>query len=64
MTANVLILRYVLLQGIEDYMGDMDFKMAGTKQGVTALQVLKPYLSSVKSRISQLFVYIECLNYC
>ncbi|XP_019641206.1 PREDICTED: polyribonucleotide nucleotidyltransferase 1, mitochondrial-like isoform X2 [Branchiostoma belcheri] len=24
--------------GIEDYMGDMDFKMAGTKKGVTALQ--------------------------
>ncbi|XP_076441837.1 polyribonucleotide nucleotidyltransferase 1, mitochondrial-like [Babylonia areolata] len=27
------------LLGIEDYMGDMDFKMAGTKFGVTALQV-------------------------
>ncbi|XP_046402269.1 polyribonucleotide nucleotidyltransferase 1, mitochondrial [Ischnura elegans] len=25
--------------GIEDYMGDMDFKFAGTKKGVTALQV-------------------------
>ncbi|KAL3872887.1 hypothetical protein ACJMK2_036068 [Sinanodonta woodiana] len=24
--------------GIEDYMGDMDFKMAGTKKGVTGLQ--------------------------
>ncbi|XP_064600913.1 polyribonucleotide nucleotidyltransferase 1, mitochondrial-like [Liolophura sinensis] len=24
--------------GIEDYMGDMDFKMAGTKKGITALQ--------------------------
>lgn len=24
--------------GIEDYLGDMDFKMAGTKKGVTALQ--------------------------
>uniref|UniRef100_T1IQL5 polyribonucleotide nucleotidyltransferase n=1 Tax=Strigamia maritima TaxID=126957 RepID=T1IQL5_STRMM len=24
--------------GIEDYFGDMDFKMAGTKQGITALQ--------------------------
>ncbi|KAJ8924341.1 hypothetical protein NQ315_007137 [Exocentrus adspersus] len=24
--------------GIEDYMGDMDFKIAGTKKGVTALQ--------------------------
>nr|KAG5700715.1 hypothetical protein BaRGS_029080 [Batillaria attramentaria] len=27
------------LLGIEDYMGDMDFKMAGTRAGVTALQV-------------------------
>lgn len=26
-------------QGIEDYYGDMDFKMAGTSKGVTALQV-------------------------
>ncbi|XP_054264360.1 polyribonucleotide nucleotidyltransferase 1, mitochondrial [Macrosteles quadrilineatus] len=25
--------------GIEDYMGDMDFKLAGTKKGITALQV-------------------------
>ena len=27
-----------LVQGIEDYLGDMDFKMAGTSQGITALQ--------------------------
>lgn len=26
------------LLGIEDYMGDMDFKLAGTKSGITALQ--------------------------
>ncbi|XP_029832079.2 polyribonucleotide nucleotidyltransferase 1, mitochondrial [Ixodes scapularis] len=26
------------LLGIEDYLGDMDFKMAGTKKGITALQ--------------------------
>ena len=25
--------------GIEDYLGDMDFKMAGTKKGITAVQV-------------------------
>lgn len=25
-------------QGIEDYMGDMDFKIAGTKKGMTAIQ--------------------------
>lgn len=27
------------IQGIEDHMGDMDFKVAGTKDGVTALQM-------------------------
>lgn len=27
-------------QGIEDYLGDMDFKLAGTNKGITALQVL------------------------
>ncbi|HHY38962.1 MAG TPA: polyribonucleotide nucleotidyltransferase [Clostridia bacterium] len=34
--------RFVVLtdiQGIEDALGDMDFKVAGTKQGVTALQM-------------------------
>jgi polyribonucleotide nucleotidyltransferase len=27
------------LKGIEDYLGDMDFKIAGTRNGITALQV-------------------------
>jgi polyribonucleotide nucleotidyltransferase len=27
------------IQGMEDYLGDMDFKVAGTAQGVTALQM-------------------------
>lgn len=27
------------ISGFEDYMGDMDFKIAGTKTGVTAVQV-------------------------
>ena len=34
--------KYVLLtdiQGIEDFYGDMDFKVAGTKKGITAIQV-------------------------
>jgi polyribonucleotide nucleotidyltransferase len=33
---------YVILsdiQGIEDFMGDMDFKITGTEQGITALQL-------------------------
>ncbi len=34
--------RFVILtdiQGIEDFCGDMDFKVAGTRQGITALQL-------------------------
>jgi polyribonucleotide nucleotidyltransferase len=34
--------QYVILtdiQGIEDHMGDMDFKVAGTRDGITALQM-------------------------
>lgn len=27
------------IQGIEDFLGDMDFKVAGTRQGITALQL-------------------------
>lgn len=27
------------IQGIEDFFGDMDFKVAGTKQGITAIQM-------------------------
>jgi polyribonucleotide nucleotidyltransferase len=27
------------IQGLEDHLGDMDFKVAGTKEGVTALQM-------------------------
>ena len=34
--------KYLLItdiQGIEDFFGDMDFKVAGTKNGITAIQV-------------------------
>ena len=27
------------IQGLEDHMGDMDFKVAGTRNGITALQM-------------------------
>ncbi|NLL06219.1 MAG: polyribonucleotide nucleotidyltransferase [Clostridiaceae bacterium] len=30
---------FVDIQGIEDFFGDMDFKVAGTKDGITAIQV-------------------------
>ena len=35
-------LRYAILsdiQGLEDHLGDMDFKVAGTEHGITALQM-------------------------
>ena len=27
------------IQGLEDFLGDMDFKVAGTSQGITAIQM-------------------------
>lgn len=27
------------IQGLEDFLGDMDFKVAGTRQGITAIQM-------------------------
>ena len=30
---------YIDIQGIEDFFGDMDFKVAGTEKGITAIQV-------------------------
>jgi len=35
--SNYLILTDIL--GVEDHLGDMDFKVAGTKEGITALQM-------------------------
>lgn len=32
------VILYICTQGIEDYLGDMDFKLAGTANGITALQ--------------------------
>lgn len=36
-TGDIAILSDI--QGIEDFMGDMDFKVAGTKDGITAIQM-------------------------
>lgn len=44
------------LQGIEDYLGDMDFKIAGTKRGFTALQ------ADIKIPGVPLKIIIECLH--
>ena len=30
---------FILLQGLEDFFGDMDFKVAGTEKGITAIQM-------------------------
>lgn len=32
-------LQFIDIQGIEDFFGDMDFKVAGTKAGITAIQL-------------------------
>ena len=61
------------IQGIEDHMGDMDFKVAGTKKGITALQmdikikgitekVLKEALTQAKkARLEILDVMTKCI---
>jgi polyribonucleotide nucleotidyltransferase len=39
---NGKILKYAILNdimGTEDFTGDMDFKVAGTKKGITAIQL-------------------------
>ncbi len=32
-------LTFIDIQGVEDFFGDMDFKVAGTKEGITAIQM-------------------------
>lgn len=45
-TENVIDYKILTdISGFEDYMGDMDFKIAGTKTGITAVQVNKVFLS-------------------
>ncbi|XP_037293955.1 polyribonucleotide nucleotidyltransferase 1, mitochondrial [Manduca sexta] len=60
------------LLGIEDYMGDMDFKMAGTKKGITALQAdikipglpLKIVMESVQKACDAKSKIIDIMNQC
>ena len=61
------------IQGLEDHMGDMDFKVAGTKKGITALQmdikikgvtekILKEALAQAKkARMQILDVMADCI---
>ncbi len=67
---------YLLLtdiQGLEDFFGDMDFKVAGTKDGITAIQMdikingLTPEM--IKSSLEQtysarMFILDEIMNKC
>ncbi|CAH2094799.1 unnamed protein product [Euphydryas editha] len=60
------------LLGIEDYMGDMDFKVAGTKKGITALQAdvklpglpLKIVMESVQKACDAKSKIIDIMNQC
>lgn len=59
-----------MFQGIEDYMGDMDFKLAGTKKGITALQAdikipglpLKIVMEAVQAATSAKHKIINIMN--
>ncbi len=59
------------LQGLEDFSGDMDFKVTGTEKGVTAIQLdikidgLTPEIiheTFVKARTARLFIRAEMLK--
>ncbi|XP_049878134.1 polyribonucleotide nucleotidyltransferase 1, mitochondrial [Pectinophora gossypiella] len=60
------------LLGIEDYMGDMDFKIAGSKKGITALQAdikisglpLKVVMEAVQKGCDAKSRIIDIMNQC
>ncbi len=68
--------RYITMvdiQGLEDFFGDMDFKVAGTKDGITAIQVdikidgLKPEIireALEKTKIARNKILDECMLPC
>ena len=68
--------RYITMvdiQGLEDFFGDMDFKVAGTKKGITAIQVdikidgLSPEIireALEKTRKARLKILDECMLPC
>lgn len=69
---NVVVLTDI--QGMEDFLGDMDFKVAGTKEGITAIQmdikvhgIDKNVLTDAleKARVGRLFILekmLECID--
>ena len=66
---NVAVLTDI--QGLEDFLGDMDFKVAGTKDGITAIQmdikikgINKPILERAleQARVGRLFILDKMLE--
>ena len=58
------------IQGLEDFFGDMDFKVTGTKKGITAIQMdikihglTRPIVEEAIARTRQARLYImdECM---
>ena len=58
------------IQGIEDFFGDMDFKVAGTHKGITAIQVdikvdgLTPKIIKKAFEITQKAEYTFLMRLC
>ncbi|MBE5833082.1 MAG: polyribonucleotide nucleotidyltransferase [Butyrivibrio sp.] len=59
------------IQGLEDFFGDMDFKVTGTKEGITAIQMdikihglTKPIVETAiaQCREARLFIMDECMS--
>ncbi len=59
------------IQGLEDFFGDMDFKVTGTKEGITAIQMdikihglTKPIVEQAiaQCREARLFIMDECMS--
>lgn len=61
------------IQGLEDFFGDMDFKVAGTKDGITAIQMDMKidgltdeiiWQSLEKTHTARMFILDEIMNKC
>ena len=59
------------IQGLEDFFGDMDFKVTGTKKGITAIQMdikihglTRPIVEEAiaRTRQARLFIMDECMS--
>jgi len=61
------------IQGLEDFFGDMDFKVAGTKDGITAIQMdikihglTRPIIEEAiaKTKEARMYILNEIMNPC